>query len=64
MKYEVDVCCPECLARIKLYAKCEPPAYMVCMGNADLIHIDCPKCKLGFYIEETDYDRMKRENEE
>lgn len=63
MKYEVNVCCPECLKRIKLTGKEESHAYRACMGNADLIHITCPKCGLAFYILEEDYDRMKREGE-
>lgn len=63
MKYEIGVWCPECLKRIKLISKSEEPAYRVCMGNADLIHISCPKCGLDFYILEEDYNRMKKENE-
>ncbi len=62
MTYEVDLCCPRCLNRIKLYAKNKEPAYMVCMGNADLIHIKCHKCWLGFYILESAYDEMRKED--
>jgi len=53
--YEVDLICPECVNRIKLYAK-----NVACMGNADLVPIKCHKCGLEFYILESDYDRMRR----